>query len=192
MTVGNRRPSQEPQPPRQPFSQNSYSYLLIGPSAILKHRLRPQCRHDEASIPCSEATHKINTHSPFRSPAIASTLPQNARPLHPPPRHSIQVPLPLHSRPLHRSRLRHPSSRRSPFNNRSKRTLLRPLRLAYIPLLHSVESIFAYYQGKICSSSNGICEARVAERARGAEGCTGCGVELETGGFECGGGFVGD
>ena len=58
--------------------------------------------------------------------------------------------------------------------------------------MHSFESVFAEYQGKICSSSNGICEAGVAEHARGAEGCKGCGVELETGGSECRGGGVGD
>lgn len=32
----------------------------------------------------------------------------------------------------------------------------------------------------------------MAERAGGAEGCAGGGVELETGGFKCGGGGVGD
>ena len=93
--------------------------------------------------PAFKATYKVNTQSPFRYPAIASTFPQNACPLHPSPRYSLQIALPLHPHPLHRSRLRHPSSRRSPLSNRSKRTLLRPLRLAYISLLHSVESLFA-------------------------------------------------
>ena len=142
--------------------------------------------------PAFQSAHKVNTRSPFRSPAIASALSHNGCPLHPPPCHSLQIPLPFHSRPLHRSRLRHTSSRRSPLDSRSKRALLRPLRLAYIPLLHSIESVFAEYQGKVCSSSYGICEACVAERARGIEGRTGCRLELETAGFECGGGGVGD
>ena len=141
--------------------------------------------------PAFKATHKINTRCPSTLQQLLPLSPNNGRPFHPPPRHSLQIALPLHPCPLNRSCLRYPSSRRSPLHHCSKRALLRPLRLAYISFLHSAESISAYYQGKVCSSGLEICEACVAERAGRAEGCTGCGIELETAGFECGGGVVG-
>lgn len=144
----NRHANQKLHFARQPYCQASYSYLTVSTDlGDIETPTPSQCRHHEAPHPAFKATHKVNTSSLSLPINHFHPFLKNARPLHPPPRHSFQIPLPLHPRPLNRSRLRHPSSRRCPFDNCSKRALLRSLWLAYIPLLHSIESVFAEHQG---------------------------------------------